>query len=76
MSVTATIITRNPSTQDLTNINLSYLNPVLFPETGNIPEQSYRILDEAARAIVAISNNTYVDTLLNRSESTTEKISG
>lgn len=76
MAISATIITRDRNTLDEVNINLSYLNPELFPDTGEIPQSSYQALDQAARGICALSNNTYVDTLLNRSESMNEKLDG
>lgn len=75
-STNMTVVTRNPDTLEEENINVTYLNPELFPTSGTVPTTSYQKADLAARAFCNLSNNTYVDAIITRSESLTEILAG
>ena len=71
-STNMVVITRNPNTLEQEDINVTYLNPELFPTSGAVPTTSYQKADAAARAFCNLSNNTYVDAVITRSESISE----
>lgn len=72
MALTMTVVTQNPTNSELENINITDINPELFPTSGTIPKTSYEAADNVGRKLTALSNNSYVDTVITRSESVTE----
>lgn len=76
MATTMTIQTTDNNTGDTQTISVTHLNPALFPESGTIPKSSYQAADTVARSIVRLSNNTYRDTIITRTESVNEILMG
>ena len=76
MAINMTVVTRNNSTLEEENINVTYLNPDLFPTSGTVPQSSYEKAEAAARAFCNLSRNTYVDAIITRSESLSEILDG
>lgn len=63
---------RNPIDGEIVSCTLTDLNPALFPEDGTISQDNYQKADTVGRRICALSSNTYIDTLITRTESVTE----
>ena len=72
MALTMTVITNSPVTNEQETITVTDINPELFPTSGTIPMTSYQAADNVGRKLTALSQNTYVDTVITRSESVTE----
>lgn len=65
---------RNPIDGELVSCTLTDLNPALFPDDGTVTTENYQKADAVGRRISALSTNTYIDTLITRTESVTEII--
>lgn len=72
MATNMTVITRNPETYEEETFTITDINPELFPESGTVPVEVYQAADTVARRFAGLSNNTYVDAIIARSESLTE----
>lgn len=68
--VTIQIQSRDPLTGDIEATNIGYVNPALLEES----DRGAQKIDTCARALMSMSQNTYVDTLLVTTESVTEII--
>lgn len=62
------------TTNEMTTCTLTDLNPALFPDDGTITTENYQKADAVGRRICALSTNTYIDTLITRTESVNEVI--
>lgn len=72
MAVSMIVNMRNPVSGETETASLTYLNPELFPTSGEVSQETYQAADTVGRRICALTNNTYVDTIITRTESTTE----
>lgn len=68
--VTIQIESRDPISGDTETTNIGYVNPALLEES----DRGAMKVDICARALISLSQNTYIDTLLVTTESVTEII--
>lgn len=69
---TIQIVSRDPDTLEEVSTNIGYVNPALLEES----DKGAAKVDTCARALIGLSNNTYVDTYLVTTESVTEILVG
>lgn len=71
-NTTMTVQMRSFVTGETVSASLTYLNPALFPQSGETPEAVYTAVDAVGRKISGLTQNSYIDTIISRTESVTE----
>lgn len=74
-SITMSVVMTDSSYETVT-ANVTHVNPALFPSSGNVAEGVYQAADTIGRKIAGLTSNSYVDTIINRTESASSHING
>lgn len=76
LKVSMVVQMRDPSSGDVITCTVTDVNPAVFSGGDITTQAAYQAADTVGRRICALTNNTYIDSVITTSESATEKLIG